>query len=148
MDEKSRLGDQLHRSFYGPAWHGPALREALAGVDAALAASYPLPGSHSIWELALHLRAWLVEVDQTLRGKPYESMTGAKDWPPAAGQSEGDWASLLASMEEAARSLEEAVADVEGVYDGDPSPFVLIHGIAQHNAYHAGQIALLKKAAA
>ena len=141
MDEKSRLGDQLHRSFYGPAWHGPALREALAGVDAALAASHPLPGAHSIWEIALHLRAWLVEVDQTLRGKPYESMTGAKDWPSAAGQSSGDWESLPASMEKAEAALEEAVAGLagEGVHEGDPSPYVLIHGIAQHNAYHAGR---------
>ena len=36
--ETTRLADQLERSFRGGAWHGPALAEALEGVDADAAA--------------------------------------------------------------------------------------------------------------
>ncbi len=28
-----RIADQLHRSYAGPAWHGPSLKELLAGLE-------------------------------------------------------------------------------------------------------------------
>ncbi len=36
-----------------------------------------------------------------------------------------------------------------GTPDEDPTSFyIMLHGLAQHDAYHAGQIAMLKKAVA
>jgi len=32
MNETGRIADQLKRAFYGEAWHGPSVREALDGV--------------------------------------------------------------------------------------------------------------------
>ena len=38
---------------------------------------------------------------------------------------------------------------VPGTPDEDPTSFyIMLHGLAQHDAYHAGQIAQLKKAVA
>ena len=51
----TRLADQLERSFRGGAWHGPALMEVLAGVDAAVARWHPEPASHSIADIVGHL---------------------------------------------------------------------------------------------
>ena len=56
------LTEQLRRAFDGDAWHGPAVLELLADVDAATAAARPLPNVHSIWELVLH-----IAVGMTLR---------------------------------------------------------------------------------
>ena len=42
MSESARLADQIRRAFDGEAWHGPALMEILADVDAATAAARPL----------------------------------------------------------------------------------------------------------
>ncbi|HTS08685.1 MAG TPA: DinB family protein, partial [Candidatus Eisenbacteria bacterium] len=56
--EATRIADQLRRAFDGSAWHGPALLEILADVDAAAAAARPIANVHSIWELVLHIAAW------------------------------------------------------------------------------------------
>ena len=50
MSEIRRLRVLLRRTYRGPVWHGPALRELLEGVDAEAAAARPIAGSHSIWE--------------------------------------------------------------------------------------------------
>jgi hypothetical protein len=55
MTEAARIAQQLENAFSGGAWHGPALLELLADVDATTAAAHPVPGAHSIWELVLHI---------------------------------------------------------------------------------------------
>jgi hypothetical protein len=48
--------------------------------------------------------------------------------------------------------LRETIARLDGerlfepLGEGKPSAYFTIHGIIQHDLYHAGQIALLKKA--
>ena len=147
MNESLRIADQLHRAFFGGAWHGPAVKEVLSGVVAGDAAAHPLPSAHSIWELVHHLHAWIAEADATARGKRFEKLKGDRDWPPVASTSAEAWAEALAALERAEESLEEAVRAFpqEKLGEGDRSFYYLLHGIAQHNLYHAGQIALLKK---
>src|ERR1700682_1843280 len=148
MNESLRIADQLHRAFFGGAWHGPSFKEALNGVTASVASAHPLPNVHSIWELVHHLIAWIAEADATVRGKRFESLKGDRDWPPVTGTSPEAWVEALAALERAEESLEEAVHAFppEKLGEGDRSYYYLLHGIAQHNLYHAGQIALLKKA--
>ena len=147
MNESLRIADQLHRTFFGGAWHGPAVKELLSGVAAGDAAAHPLPSAHSIWELVHHLHAWIAEADATVRGKRYESLKGDRDWPPVTNTSAEAWAEALAAFERAEESLEEAVRAFppEKLGEGDRSSYTLLHAIAHHNLYHAGQIALLKK---
>jgi hypothetical protein len=49
--EIARIDDELRRAYEGGAWHGPALREVLAGVSSETAAERPVPGGHTIWEM-------------------------------------------------------------------------------------------------
>jgi hypothetical protein len=58
MKETERIRDQLHRAFAGDAWHGPSVLEILENVTASQAATRPIAGAHSIWELVLHIKAW------------------------------------------------------------------------------------------
>ena len=150
MNESERIADQLHRAFHGKAWHGPAVKEALEGVSAGTALAKPFPDAHSIWELVHHLTAWIAEVDATVRGKPYESLQGDRDWPPVTEISSAAWEQSLVHLDKAQTSLEQAVRGFppEQLGEGDRSSYTLLHAIAQHNIYHAGQIVLLKKAAA
>jgi uncharacterized damage-inducible protein DinB len=149
MNESERIADQLHRAFNGKAWHGPSVKEALENVSAGTALARPLTGAHSIWELVHHLSAWIAEADATVRGKPYESMKGEKDWPPVTEISSEAWEQCLRRMDTAETSLEDAVRALppEKLGEGERSLYYLVHGIAQHNLYHAGQMMLLKKAA-
>src|SRR6202451_4878092 len=65
----ARIADQLRRAFDGSAWHGPALLELLADVDAVTAAATPLKDVHSIWGLALHIAVWDAAGSRRLAGE-------------------------------------------------------------------------------
>lgn len=151
--EAARIGSQLKRAFEGKAWHGPSLRELLADVTADAAAARPLPGSHSIWEIVLHVGVWQLAVTRGLEGAamPAELST-EEDWPPLTDASEASWRDALAELEGGHGRLREAVrklsdADLDKIVAGrEYSVYFMLHGVVQHILYHAGQIALLKKA--
>lgn len=151
MTEIERIVDQMRRAYQGEAWHGPSLREALAGVTAAEAAARPVPGAHSIREIVQHLVAWEDTLRRRLAGEPLREPAEG-DWPGAAVQSEDEWRDLLLRLDERSRRLREAVAALddaqldEAPYRGTSTRYVTLHGAVQHALYHAGQIVLLRKA--
>jgi len=155
VSESARIHDQLHRSYYGEAWHGPSVREALSGVAVAQASKHGIAGAHTIWEIVLHIAAWETIAREALAGRfiyPQSPVPQEQDWPPVGEMNEQGWTAALADLENAHRGLEEAVRALpdarllEQVPGARPYTFYfLLHGIAQHNIYHAGQIALLKK---
>ena len=151
MDEIERIDDQLRRAFEGHAWHGPSLRELLADVTAEQATARPIPGAHSIWEIALHIAAWHEGVRRRVEGERVE-LSAEEDWPPVASTSEAAWQDALAVLERTHTELRRTVSRLadarlqEMVVGKDHSVYVMLHGLIQHDLYHAGQIALLKKA--
>jgi len=150
MSELRRVRSQIRRSYQGPAWHGPSLMETLKDVDAAQAAAHPIAGAHSIWELVLHAQAWLAETARAVTGATYQTLKGDADWPPVSDPSDAGWQATLASLEETQGRLYEAVTAMTEdalctTVPGQEFTFYgLLHGVAQHNIYHAGQIAMLK----
>jgi uncharacterized damage-inducible protein DinB len=146
----AHLADQLRRAFEGGAWHGPAVLELLADVDAARAAALPISNAHSIWELTLHIAAWLDAVRRRLHGDPAQ-LDATQDFPPVTAFSAAAWADArerLISQYEALRQVIEAMPteDLERKVPGhDYTARFLLEGVIQHSLYHAGQIALLKK---
>ena len=154
MSEAVRIADQLRRSFHGQAWHGPAVLELLADVSAERAASRPLPNAHSIWELVLHIGAWENVALRWLASEIAElpHLKGEDDWPPVRETSASAWKQAADELAGRHDRLVELVARLserqlsEKVAGREYSLYFLLHGLAQHNLYHAGQIALLKKA--
>jgi uncharacterized damage-inducible protein DinB len=151
--EVARLADQLERSFRGGAWHGPSVAESLDGVDATLAARRLVAGAHSIGELAAHIGFWIDEAVRRIEGTPSATVPEAINFPPDAAATPAAWAATLAALETAHRRLHGIVvgltdAQLEGAVAGsDPTVRGLLLGIAQHNAYHAGQVVVLRKLA-
>jgi len=153
MPETARILDQLHRAYEGPAWHGPALREVLAGVTWQTAAQRPIPGAHTIWELVLHLTVWMAVPTRRIAGAESPTLPANEDWPTAPEPTESGWREALDQLAQAQRALESEVRQLpderlrEKVLGEVPySIYTMLHGVVQHNLYHAGQIALLKKA--
>jgi uncharacterized damage-inducible protein DinB len=148
--ESSRIADQLRRSIHGEAWHGPSVMELLNDVDWRQAAAKPIAGAHSIWEIVLHIAAWADAAERRSRGKTVE-LTPAEDWPPVTDASEESWRTSVRTLglkQESLAGLAAALTDeqLEATAAGeDYSVYFLLHGVVQHNLYHAGQIALLKK---
>ena len=155
--ELSRLVDQLEREHAGEPWHGSSLVAILTGITHQQAAARPLPGAQTIWELVLHITAWKNEARQRLHGQPAGDPSEG-DWPqPPAAASADAWRQALEALEEAHRALIDTITRLrdpqlfEQTNDSrtDESDsgnyFQLVQGILQHDAYHSGQIALLKK---
>ena len=152
MSEIERIEGQLKLAFEGGSWHGPSVLETLEGITARQAAAHPIPGVHSIWELVAHIAAWESACRRRLAGDRAELSTD-EDWPSITDSSEAAWALTKSELIEGHRKLRESIAFLtearlnEPILQGMRSVYVTLHGVIQHDLYHAGQIALLKKAA-
>jgi len=151
--EASRIADQLRRAFDGKAWHGDALWEILKDVGAKQAAGHPVPNAHSIWELVLHIAAWDGVVRKRMAGVAAK-LPAEKNFPLVTDRSEAAWKAAVAHARRAHEELIDAVEkfpdqalrrQVPGKRGAHYNFYYMLHGLAQHVAYHAGQIALLKK---
>jgi len=142
----------------GDPWYGSAVSNILDGIDAPMAAAHPINGAHSIWELVVHMAAWVNETRRRLEGGPNRAPVEG-DWPPVKSTTPEAWTDALAALRRAHEDLARTVeapedsslsrqiggAQVDAM--GNPVTYYqTIIGILQHDTYHAGQIALLKKA--
>lgn len=150
----------LRRIYEGNAWHGPSVLDAIRGVTAMQAGARPVPNAHSIYELTHHIAAWMGETTSRLQGKPPRNPADG-DFPPRTAVDEAAWADVRTRLERRQTELLEAVAGFDpGRLDeavdprnrkdtsGPVSYRALLSGLAQHSAYHAGQIMVLRKALA
>ena len=149
--EIERLVEQLERSFEGGAWHGPSVLEVLQDVTPEAAYAHPVAGAHSIWELVLHLGATYRLVLRRLEGNR-EMLTPAEDWVSAPEPTASNWSEAIRSLRQLNQQVRQAVLRFEpGKLDQPliPDPpytaYTQFIGITQHDLYHAGQIAILKK---
>jgi hypothetical protein len=149
----------IDEAYAGPAWHGPCLRGALRGVTGEQAAWRPGTGRHNIWEIAVHAAYWKYAVRRRLLGEKRGSF-GEKgsNWfvrPPAPDSSKAAsdeaWRADLALLSGTHRELREAIMQVHSAAldrrsaGSRHTPRRMIAGIAMHDAYHAGQIQLIKR---
>ncbi len=152
MTETHRINSQLKRAYQGEAWHGPSLCELLDGVTAEQAAARPIAGAHSIWELVNHIIAWEQIAKRRLEGDPVKNPPDEMNFPPVTNTSESAWQKTLEQLADSNKSKREDVKQNEDsrldelVPEADYSNYFMLHGVIQHDLYHAGQIALLKKA--
>lgn len=149
--ECTLIAGQLRRAFEGEAWHGPALLELLQDVDYAIAAARPISNVHSIWELVLHISVWDGIASGRLAGKECQP-EGEDNFPLIRALVEAEWREAIAHAKRTHEELVKTVASLPEArlrerVPGKPYDFYfMLHGIVQHELYHAGQIAILKKA--
>lgn len=159
MDLIRLLRGEIRRSVHGPAWHGPALLEAVSDVKTKEAFAKPLPSAHSIAELTVHSAAWMEEVLRRLSGVA-PAMPARGDWPTRMNRTAGGWNEMRDLVRTAAEALDVALGEFPAsrllhtvggdVHDAPLGSgvryIVMLNGVVQHNVYHAGQIVLLKQA--
>jgi uncharacterized damage-inducible protein DinB len=151
MSQIEMIVDQLRRSFDGEAWHGPALVEALEGIDASTAASRPMATAHSIWELVLHITGWEGVVERRIQGEALR-LTHEENFGHISSQTEDAWREAISKLRKSHEKLIKAVSSLPesqltATVPGKDYDFTfMLLGAVQHAAYHGGQIALLKKA--
>ena len=159
MDRTLRLVARTLHPPRGTAWHGgPTPAGTLRGVSARDAARRPLRGRHTIWELALHLAYWNYAVHRRLLlAMGHERIArfprSPANWPAMPKwATETAWAADRALLAEVHRRLREvinrfpaALLDRKAAGRRRWTCGDLILGITVHDAYHAGQIQLLKR---
>lgn len=153
MTAIERIVKQMRASFEGKAWHGPSLMELLRDVDATTAASRPIPGAHSIWALTLHLATTQAVMLRRIRGEE-AGLNDTEFWEHMPAPTSDKWRALLDRLVRQENELEAAISAFPEDRLNEPlikgkrtSAYESFHGVIQHNTYHSGQIALLKKAA-
>ena len=134
---------------HGDCWIGVNYKEVLHGVDAAGAVKNISGNTNNTWQLVAHITYWRTAVVNRL--------TGSLNPPPFAdfllpGElSEANWRQALHDFESAYHLLRNAIHNFKEEYLDKPSPkegqsfYQLIMGCLQHDAYHLGQLVLLKK---
>ncbi len=149
-----RIAYALASAINGEAWYGDSLRKILDNVTAKQAEARPIPKAHSIWELVLHVEAWVKFCLGAVQGKPippWPAMPKEQDWPPVIETGEGGWTQAVSSFFSTHLQLVEALKTLsddrlEATVPGRSYNFYhLFQGMIQHAVYHGGQIALLKK---
>lgn len=155
MSEVDRIRDQFRRAFDGEAWHGPSVMALLDGVTAEQAAARPIAGAHTIWELTQHIRAWEGACLRRLNGDPAQ-LPDSEDWVALNDFSEASWEQTKQALADTHNQLLEKISSLDDARLDQPimdhpeipfsSTYVTLHGGVQHDLYHAGQIAILKKA--
>ena len=150
MNHAELAADEIRRALSGPAWHGSSLHELIAAISAEEALQRPIPTAHNIWELVLHITSWSNIALRRITGgqvEPYED----EDWPFPNEMTAGRWDADRQSLTQSHDRLIEAVAAMSDddmlakAPQSSNSVAVMLHGVAQHDAYHGGQIALLRK---
>jgi len=160
MCEAERLADLVERVVEGDPWHGSNVVAVLDGISAEDAAARVVPGAHSIWELVLHMTGWTREVHSRLTGAP-AGEPAAGDWPAVPVVTPAAWRAAVAALVESHRALAAAIRAADDRWLAAPvvdyrdaasgtglSRYLTLHGLVHHTTYHAGQIALVKRAIA
>ena len=140
MSNRDLLLRILDDAYERKAWHGTNLRGSLRGVTAQEALWRPAPGRHNIWELAVHCAYWKYTVRRKLTGEKRGSFArkGSNWLPPGE-----NWEDDLRMLGREHRALRAAIEEAS------PQQLTklerLIYGVAAHDAYHTGQIQLIKR---
>ncbi|MGG9964479.1 DinB family protein [Ferruginibacter sp. SUN106] len=133
----------------GDCWIGTNFKETLQGVDATSASDAVSGNSNSIWQLTAHIIYWRTTVVNRLTGS--DNPPPFKDFLLPAELNDAGWKQTLHDFEAAYHSLRTALHNIKDEQLDKASPrkeqtfYQLIMGCLQHDAYHLGQMMLLKK---
>jgi len=157
MTRAENLSNELYNSIFGEPWYGSSAMSILQEISVEQAFRKPILSAHNIIELTLHITAWIEETLSRFNGnKPSEPQIG--DWPVPENKTDEYWKTVKQNLFDTTNKLIFAIKDFpeekldsivgEGrdISLGTGFSFEgLISGLVQHNAYHLGQISLLKK---
>jgi uncharacterized damage-inducible protein DinB len=151
MNEVERIANQVYRAYLDGFWGGGSIRELFRSLAASEAAAHPISDAHSAWDIALHLAVWHDIFRGRIEGEAVDSQHET-DWPAPAVATDADWGAALDELDWTHRALVSAVRDLKPEELDKLVPgktftvYEMLHGVAQHDLYHAGQVMMIKKA--
>ena len=145
-----RLVELLTEVFEEESWQAP-LTDSIEGLTASQAAWKPERATNSVWMIVNHLSLWKEYQVARLTGEPPRPSGWAEklDWQEIRDTGEPAWRSAVERLRTAQKRL---VMGLETRTDEDlahplpsgTSPLYKIQSMGPHDAYHCGQIRLLR----
>ena len=149
-NEINRILKQFAELQHGDHWTDNSFKEVLHGVDADNAMKTIDGKTNSIWQLLAHVTYWRTLVVNRLTGT--NNPPPFQDFLLPNNCNEESWRQALHDFESAYHLLRNAIHhfNEENLYKPSPKKeqtfYELMLGCLQHDAYHLGQMMLLKKA--
>lgn len=144
--------NQLNELFTGEPWYGKPVVELLEGIRPEMAIQKPDSQAHSILEIAAHIGQWQWFVVEKLQGNTgFDIDNKVKDWPLSGKDNPSLWQETKQMIISTKDQIIDELSKKEDTFMDQKVPKrdynfeYLLHGIIQHDIYHIGQIALLKK---
>ena len=147
-NEMNRIAKLFADLQHGDCWIGINFKDALADIDMIKAIAVHHTNGNCIWQLVNHIIYW--------RTVTVTRLGGSMLYPPFSDfmlpeeLSEQKWKQTLLDFETAYHQLRSAILHFKPENLQNPSPkkeqtyYDLVMGCLQHDAYHLGQMMLLK----
>ena len=142
----------LENTLDGDPWYGRPVYAILREVDSSIAYKKPTPGSHSLIDLLYHMLTWAeftlkrIEKDDINDLAAFEKLDWREIDPKLHDWDEGLAAFIAAHQQIIALLHTKKDTFLDEIVDYRQYDFrYLLNGLIQHNIYHLGQVAYLKK---
>jgi len=140
----------MQNVFNGSAWHGPSVLKILeeVGEDDAFR---KFENIHTIAELVVHMTAWKKFALERVSGNQRYEVSEQEEWKEITSGDRKDWNNIKSNLTTIHNELIGSLSKItdqklsELVENKAYDFYTLLHGVIQHDIYHAGQISLLKK---
>ena len=94
VEETRRIAKELRLLYGGTSWLGPSIQDLIDDLDEERARARPIRESHLIWELVLHMAAWLKIARERLSATSDRDASDEENWPAT----EGSWEEAKAAL--------------------------------------------------
>jgi uncharacterized damage-inducible protein DinB len=146
------ITEQLKDVYNGEPWFGRSVHEILKEVDESIVFEKP-SGQHSILELLWHMITWKEFTISRLRDENDKSLKYFEnlDWRTLDHSDKTLWQQGLQRFSELHNELVEVIPQQKDellskkINERNYDFRKLLNGVIQHDIYHLGQIAYLKK---
>ena len=153
MHELKYWINQFQSIYNGPNWIGDSILSVVNDLSAQIAFEKPPGNRHSIAEILKHMMVWKYLLVNRLSGDNIYDVDQEKSFDTSIyGEATSEaFKKLLSDVDDCQRELisllEKATPEVlqSSVAGRNYTMQYLINGVLQHDIYHLGQLAFLKK---
>ncbi len=149
-DDRRLLLRIVEESYDRSTWNDTNLRSSIKGVSAHEARWRPRRARRNVAEIVLHCAYWKYIVRRRLLGDRRQTfpLKGSNWFEVAARLTEGQWSDYVALLQEQHKKLCQTLRTLERelLYSSSSSRELTrqVFGVAMHDAYHTGQIRLIR----
>ena len=153
MDQEQSLREQLRKLLDWEDAH-VSFDHAIEGMDPKKYGEVPQGFAHSVWQLLEHIRRCQFDILDFCRNPKYEEPASMEEyWPPSvAPPSQDAWRESVAGFHRDREDLKKLVNDkridlFSKIPHGSGQTYLReLILVADHNAYHVGQIVATRRA--